>query len=71
MDKKTRRRLEKLADRGVLPSHIGFLEEDHSDDYMESGTDVDDKGVVMVYDKDGAYELDDLELENVPKAVLS
>lgn len=58
MDKRTRRRLELLADRGVLPSSIGVDTGDDTEKYMESGIDVDDAGVVMRYDLKGADEID-------------
>lgn len=58
MDKRTRRRLELLADRGVLPSSIGVDTGDDTEKFMDSGIDIDDAGVVMRYDSEGGDEID-------------
>lgn len=59
MDKKTRKRLEKLAARGILPSSIGFDTGDDTEKYMTEGIDIDDAGIVMRYDANGADEIDE------------
>lgn len=56
--KYTRQELEKLSDLGIFPSKLGIGEEhDTSAKYLERGVDIDDDGVVMIYDKSGGEEL--------------
>ena len=53
----TRQELEKLCSMGIYPSMIGISDiGDTSKQYMEKGYDVDDAGVLMIYDKFGGDE---------------
>ena len=62
--KLSRGALEKLADIGILPSRLGIgglTEADMNDTslaYMQAGADIDDDGVILVFDEKGADEDD-------------
>lgn len=53
----SRKDLEKLADLGIFPSQLGVGDEgDTSEPYLKKGTDVDDDGIMAVYDQLGMEE---------------